>query len=32
VDDFIAVGKEIVDKVHVIKAKDCKQRFLHIID
>lgn len=31
VDDFIAVSKEIVDKVHVIKAKDGKQRFLYIV-
>jgi hypothetical protein len=30
-DDFIAVGEEIVDKVQVIKAKDGEQRFLCIV-
>jgi hypothetical protein len=30
-DDLTAVGKQIVDKVHVIKAKNRKQRFLYIV-
>jgi len=30
-DDFIAVGEEVVDKVHVFKAKNGKQGLLHIV-
>jgi hypothetical protein len=30
-DDFIAVSEEILDKIHVVEAKNGEERFLYII-